>query len=118
MTPAVRFLMRLSLVASMVIIGAAVGGMAGGLAAGEGGSGFDGLGAVLGGIMVGAFVGVVVAMILVRRSRDDALGRTAVVTLLVAGALVAWGATRASQEMARAEATQSPRSLAPTEPPR
>lgn len=119
MTPAVRFLMRFSLVASMVIIGAAAGGMAGGLAAGGGGSGFDGLGAVLGGLLVGAFAGVVVAMVLVKRSRDDTLGRTAVVALLVAGALVAWGATRASREMARAEATQSPRPVtSPVEPSR
>lgn len=118
MTPAVRFLVRFSLVASLVIIGAAVGGMVGSLTA-RGGSGFDGLSVVLGGLLVGGFLGVVVAMLLLRRSSDAALGRNAVVALVIAGGLVAWGATRASRGMDQAEATQSPMPVtSPAEPPR
>ncbi|MHB1328485.1 MAG: hypothetical protein ACYC2K_09810 [Gemmatimonadales bacterium] len=92
--PQGRLVLVLGLIFSLPIVGAALGGIVASVAAS--GMGWDRIGDVLGGLMIGGVFGLITAVVLVRRGSAVWVRRTAVLSLGLAFAVLAYLAWRLS----------------------
>lgn len=98
-----RGLLGIILALSLLVIGATTGGAVAGLLAADA-TGFDGIGDVAVGLFVGGGAGLLAALLLARGLPLPALRRLALVTVVVASALLLIGMVRIRRELDRAAA--------------
>lgn len=98
-----RGLLGIILALSLLVIGATAGGAVAGLLAADP-TGFDGVGDVAVGLFVGGGAGLLAALLLARGLPLPALRRLALVTVVVASALLLIGMVRIRRELDRAAA--------------